>query len=443
MTSPILADGSVTPSKLQAGIQTAINLPGDLVVSCAAARAGCLLCDGSAVSRSQYAALFAAVGTTYGSGAGDGVTFSLPDFRQRVIMGAGAVGGDSSRPTSAPAGPGRRHRVDRAERGRDACTRPRHQRGRDGRLCQRSRPQPFARPQRRQFAAGDHRRRGQRRQWRSIVVPYVLTTAPSNWGYLTGVNGSGTGIVFEDPGHAHSMGNAGGSTPHANVPPFGVANVFIKTCRRHPLRRHLRVPEQLQRRRVSEGRPPGHHRAHFPTARGRTTSCRARRDAIRAQSFAAVGCCYLKPSIDPAEQARGGFIATVPTLARNEVPAILDLEERFRQPDGSGARFFDVVQTEWAGFECSLYGGASFLQNQLSGAARAGQATAMDRQLSEQLLTLAVLRSSRPARTGGSTATGPPSRVSVAAWTALSSTTRQRTSLPRATARKRARARAP
>jgi phage-related tail fiber protein len=41
-----------------------------------------LECDGSAVSRTTYARLFAAIGTRYG--AGDGVTtFNLPDYRGR------------------------------------------------------------------------------------------------------------------------------------------------------------------------------------------------------------------------------------------------------------------------------------------------------------------------------------------------------------------------
>jgi microcystin-dependent protein len=50
--------------------------------------AGWLLCDGSAVSRTNYARLFAAVGTTWGSG--DGMTsFNLPDMRGMFLRGAG------------------------------------------------------------------------------------------------------------------------------------------------------------------------------------------------------------------------------------------------------------------------------------------------------------------------------------------------------------------
>lgn len=50
------------------------------------APAGWLECDGSAVSRSTYAALFTAIGTTYGTGDGS-TTFNLPDARGRVLRG--------------------------------------------------------------------------------------------------------------------------------------------------------------------------------------------------------------------------------------------------------------------------------------------------------------------------------------------------------------------
>lgn len=60
---------------------------------------GYLLCDGSAVSRTSYPALFAVLGETFGSGNGS-TTFALPDLRARFILGAndsytrGATGGE-------------------------------------------------------------------------------------------------------------------------------------------------------------------------------------------------------------------------------------------------------------------------------------------------------------------------------------------------------------
>jgi microcystin-dependent protein len=55
----------------------------------AVAPAGWLMCDGSAVSRTTYAALWGVLGTSYGSG--DTVsTFNLPDLENRVPLGAGS-----------------------------------------------------------------------------------------------------------------------------------------------------------------------------------------------------------------------------------------------------------------------------------------------------------------------------------------------------------------
>lgn len=52
------------------------------------APSGWLLCDGSAVSRTTYAALFAITSTTYGIG-DNSTTFNLPDLRSRLPLGAG------------------------------------------------------------------------------------------------------------------------------------------------------------------------------------------------------------------------------------------------------------------------------------------------------------------------------------------------------------------
>ena len=58
--------------------------------------AGWLLCDGSAVSRTTYAVLFAAIGTTWGAGDGS-TTFNLPDLRGRAPIGAGKGSGLTAR----------------------------------------------------------------------------------------------------------------------------------------------------------------------------------------------------------------------------------------------------------------------------------------------------------------------------------------------------------
>lgn len=66
---------AITPSLVPSG--TILPYGGTTVPS------GYLLCDGSAVSRTTYAALFAVIGTTYGSGDGS-TTFNLPQIENLV-----------------------------------------------------------------------------------------------------------------------------------------------------------------------------------------------------------------------------------------------------------------------------------------------------------------------------------------------------------------------
>jgi len=64
------------------GIPTATIVPW----STASVPTGFLECDGSAVSRTTYSALFAIVGTNYGAGDGSS-TFNLPNLQDRVTIG--------------------------------------------------------------------------------------------------------------------------------------------------------------------------------------------------------------------------------------------------------------------------------------------------------------------------------------------------------------------
>jgi microcystin-dependent protein len=59
-----------------------------LPFAAAAAPAGYLLCNGQQVSRSTYAALFAAIGTTWGAGDGS-TTFTLPNLQGYALIGRG------------------------------------------------------------------------------------------------------------------------------------------------------------------------------------------------------------------------------------------------------------------------------------------------------------------------------------------------------------------
>jgi len=62
-----------------------------------------LICDGSAVSRSTYSALFAIIGTSFGPGDGS-TTFNLPDPRGRSFVGVGTGSGLSPRVLGATGG---------------------------------------------------------------------------------------------------------------------------------------------------------------------------------------------------------------------------------------------------------------------------------------------------------------------------------------------------
>ena len=48
-----------------------------------------LICDGSAVSRTTYAHLFATISTAFGAGDSN-TTFNVPDFRDKLALGKGA-----------------------------------------------------------------------------------------------------------------------------------------------------------------------------------------------------------------------------------------------------------------------------------------------------------------------------------------------------------------
>ncbi len=70
------------------------NVPAGAIVAFGGATApqGYLLCDGSPVSRTDFADLFTAIGNGWGEGDGS-TTFNLPDLRGRFIRGVDAGAG--------------------------------------------------------------------------------------------------------------------------------------------------------------------------------------------------------------------------------------------------------------------------------------------------------------------------------------------------------------
>lgn len=88
-------DSGITLAKLAAAVQNLL-IPAGMLAPYAAATAptGWLLCDGSSYSTSTYAALYAVIGTAFGSGSG---TFKVPDLRGRTIVGNGTGTGLTAR----------------------------------------------------------------------------------------------------------------------------------------------------------------------------------------------------------------------------------------------------------------------------------------------------------------------------------------------------------
>lgn len=113
------APGERVVMLLQSGILVAVAVvggttPAGAVVffARATAPAGWLVCDGSAVSRSDYSRLFAAIETTFGSGDGS-TTFNVPDIKGRVVAGRSA--GDASFDTLGETGGAKTHTLSTSE----------------------------------------------------------------------------------------------------------------------------------------------------------------------------------------------------------------------------------------------------------------------------------------------------------------------------------------
>jgi len=82
---------------ISVGLNVASQVPVGSVITFAGSTApsGWMLCYGQAVSRSDYSALYNALGTTYGIGDGS-TTFNIPDLRGRVAAGKDDMGGSAA-----------------------------------------------------------------------------------------------------------------------------------------------------------------------------------------------------------------------------------------------------------------------------------------------------------------------------------------------------------
>ena len=97
VAATIFADGSINTSGIitattfhgsGANLTGVVSIPTGMIAPFAMSTppTGWLECNGATISRSTYAALFSAIGTTYGAGDGSS-TFLLPDLRATFIRG--------------------------------------------------------------------------------------------------------------------------------------------------------------------------------------------------------------------------------------------------------------------------------------------------------------------------------------------------------------------
>jgi microcystin-dependent protein len=92
VTTAKILDGNITYAKLAAAVQALLVPTGAIsAYQGTSAPTGWLLCDGSAVSRTTYSALFTVIGESCGQG-DNSTTFNVPDYRGRFLRG---VDGDA------------------------------------------------------------------------------------------------------------------------------------------------------------------------------------------------------------------------------------------------------------------------------------------------------------------------------------------------------------
>lgn len=209
-TAPTAATGTSTTQLATTAFATASISPftGSMLMwPTATPPSGFLLCSGAAVSRTTYAALFAIVGVIFGAGDGS-TTFNLPDYRDRMPIGAGttytaAVTGGSKDAVV----------VSHTHTGTTAT-------------------------------AGSHRHLsvynggggGNSQYTPTVYDGHALAATGGGGGYelytLSGIVAQPTGgITTTDPGHAHAITTnaAGVSGTGANLPPYLGIFFIIKT----------------------------------------------------------------------------------------------------------------------------------------------------------------------------------------------------------------------
>lgn len=169
----------------------------------ASAPSGWVLCDGAAVSRTTYAALFAVLGTSYGAGNGS-TTFNVPNLQSRMPFGRET--GQSANDTLGETGGARTVTLTAAQSGVPAHT---HGAGTYSAA-----------------SGGNHSHTED-----EPVHSGVNSANGGDWG----VYSTTTGNTSTDGAHTHSLTGASASnstasaaSSHENLPPFVTVNFIVK-----------------------------------------------------------------------------------------------------------------------------------------------------------------------------------------------------------------------
>lgn len=166
---------------------------GDLQWSGLASKARWLKCEGQAVSRTTYSALFAAIGTAFGAGDGS-TTFNLPNGSGRALIGTGPAGTGITARALGASGGAETHVLTEAQI-------PAH--GHTGTAA----------------SAGAHTHSGGATAGNTTSTGTGETSIPIFSTSNTGSSGAHT--------HTLTIDSTGGGAAHNNMQPFLAANLFI------------------------------------------------------------------------------------------------------------------------------------------------------------------------------------------------------------------------
>ncbi len=228
-----IKDGAVTADKMATG--AALPIGALMPYAGAAAPSGWLLCDGSAVSRSTYAGLFAVIGTTYGAGNGT-TTFNVPNLKGRMPVGLDAAhtefdtlaetGGEITHTLTEAEMPNHGHVLGmggshtHTEQGAGAHTHTTSDPGNHTHLTQVGTG----------AEGGDPRLAvmGQVNRNALQTGADTATTAAGAHTHTTSDPGNHSHTIDAGGSHTHSMNNVGGGTAHPNLQPYIVMPYIVK-----------------------------------------------------------------------------------------------------------------------------------------------------------------------------------------------------------------------